>query len=90
VANNSQVTLRATASATAGATVSCSVEIGGVVDQFRVTTSAPSGGGNAGGGSSGGGGGGALDRFAVMCLALLTLMRKRARARRDRSACTEH
>jgi hypothetical protein len=70
VVNGDRIKLRVTASATANTTTTCTVDIGGVTDQIRVTTAASApGGGSSGGG--GGGGGGAFD--AQLLLLLLTL-----------------
>jgi hypothetical protein len=76
VVNGDRVRLRANASATAGATMTCAIDIGGVTDHFRVTTASPPGGGGSSGGgssSSGGGGGGAFDPHVLLLLALLVI-----------------
>lgn len=73
VVNGDRLRLRATASATAGGTITCTADIGGVTDQFRVTTANSPGGGSSGGG--GGGGGGAFDTLALLLLLALFLGR---------------
>lgn len=79
VNNGDQLRLRMTASATAGAMVTCTLNIAGVEDQFSVTTAQTSsgGGGSSSSGGRSGGGGGSLDYAAVLGLALLTLSRRR-------------
>ncbi len=85
VVSGDNLRLRMTASATAATIATCTIDVGGVTDQFRVTTaSLPGGGGGGGSGSGGGGGGGgSWDWASLAALGLLLLSRLGAfRARR--------
>jgi hypothetical protein len=70
------ICVRHVAAATAGATVSTTLTIGGVSAAFSSTTAASSGGGSGGGG---GGGGGASDASTLVFLSALLLWLRRAR-----------
>lgn len=71
IRNGDQLRVRVTALAGPGQSTSCTVNVGGVTDQFRVTNA----GGNSGGGGGGSGGGGPVDLLAL--LALAAAMRRR-------------
>lgn len=70
VGNGSEIRLRLTASSTPGTTATCTVNVGGIADEFRVTTAGTAGGG----GGSGKKGGGSWDLLSLALLGPMLLL----------------